>query len=202
MQEGDEAPCFHFCKSLRLEEKDTARISFSCGPAFEVSLSFVIPETHQQWKMKQWNYFEKATPDFNISITNMWNMQNKGPAMHSCDITHCVQDCPLLGAKKKKCNWTDKSGKGIAKIFKGGIYHFNSKDMITLCECEQANWSDGTVVRSKKTAIKRRLKLKKSSERVEQWRDFFDGRSMVLPVKWQRLFWLCFLIWNWIGQCS
>lgn len=47
MQEGDEAPCFHFCKSLRLEGKDTAHISFSCGPAFEVSLSSVIPETHQ-----------------------------------------------------------------------------------------------------------------------------------------------------------
>lgn len=45
-------------------------------------------------------------------------MQNKGPAMCSCDITHYVEDCSLLGAQKKKCNWTGKSEKGIAKIFK------------------------------------------------------------------------------------
>lgn len=64
MQEGDEAPCFHFCKSLRLEGEDTAHISFSCGPAFEVSLSSVIPETHQLWTMEQWNGFEKAAPRF------------------------------------------------------------------------------------------------------------------------------------------
>lgn len=60
MQEGDEAPCF-FCKRLRLKGKDTAPISFSHGPAFQVSLLSVIPETHPLWFMEQWNDFEKAS---------------------------------------------------------------------------------------------------------------------------------------------
>lgn len=29
-------------------------------------------------------------------------MQNKGPATCSCDITHYVEDCSLLGAQKKE----------------------------------------------------------------------------------------------------
>lgn len=109
-QEGDEAPCF-FCKRLRLKGKDTAPISFSYGPAFQVSLLSVIQKCIHCDSWSSEMTLKRLPWDVNISLIDMWHMQNKGPTMHSCFII-VYRRMSALGSKKNPMyKWVYKSEK-------------------------------------------------------------------------------------------